>query len=428
MSRRFPCWTCLQATAVLGLVVVLGSTDAADAPASKPAPNGAASTITPEAKAIHDGSLVFDGQNGLPWKLYSKGDSHFKQFDLRHPQKDLHTDIPRLRQGGVGAVFWSIYVPAASAKKGTAERDVLEQIDLIHRLAKTYPDVFEVALRSKDITRIQQEGKIASLIGIEGGHSLDNSLAVLRTYYQMGARFLTLTGTDNCDVADSAGDKAHHQGLSKFGEQVVSEMNRLGMIIDLCHCSKDTRKHALLLSRAPVMFSHTAAAALAPHPRNVDDETLKAVAKNGGIVMVNFYTAFLSPEGIKAYDARSKAAHKLRAQLTDDKKYQVALLQLLKDNPLPAADVRTVVNHIDHIVKVAGIDHVGLGSNFDGMGTAPKQLEDVSCFPAITQELLNRGYDKEKIQKVLGGNMYRVLARVEAESTGQTISNERIGR
>jgi len=423
----FPRLLCIPALALTALAVALSAADAADQPHAK-APAAGPVEVTAAAKSIHDSSLVFDGQNGLPWVLRGKDDAFLKTLDLRQVQKELRTDIPRLRQGGVGAQFWSVHVPTSSARKGTAMRDVLEQIDLIQRLAKTYPDTFETAMRASDVTRIHREGKIASLIGIEGGHSLDNSLGVLRMYHKMGVRFLTLTNTDNCDLADSAGDKAHHKGLSKFGEQVVAEMNRLGMVIDLAHCSADTRKQALLLTRAPVMFSHTAAHALAPHPRNVSDDQLRAVTKNNGIVMVNFYTAFLTPEGMKAYDERSQAAHKLRAATPDDRQYQLALRQLLKDRPLPPADVRTVVNHIDHIVRVAGIDHVGLGSNFDGMGTAPRQLEDVSCFPNITQELLARGYTKEQIQKVLGENLLRVLRDAEAVSNTQTITTERIGR
>ena len=426
MAMWFRSMPGVKVATLLALGVGLVPALAADLPQPKTA--SAPVVVSPEAKSIHDSALVFDGQNGLPWVLSSKYDTHFKTLDLRQPQKGLRTDIPRLKQGGVGAQFWSVHVPTSAVKNGTASRVVLEQIDLIQRLAKTYPDAFETAYRASDVNRIHKEGKIASLIGIEGGHSLGNSLAVLRMYHQMGARFLTLTNTDNCDVADSAGDKAQHKGLSKFGEQVVAEMNRLGMIVDLSHSSADTRKQALVLSRAPVMFSHSAAAALAPHPRNVTDEQLKAVAKNNGIVMINFYTAYLTPEGIKAYDERSKAAQKLRASTPDDKQYQLALMQLLKDRPLPPADVKTVVNHIDHIVKVAGIDHVGLGSNFDGMGTAPRGLEDVSCFPNLTQEMLSRGYNKEQIHKVLGGNMLRVLNTVDAVANPQTITAERVGK
>lgn len=399
----------LFAAAALGFTLALGLVSAqADEPVKK---DGVA--LAAEARTIHDSALVIDCQNGLPWVLCSKGDPHFDKYDIRRPQKDFKTDIPRLRKGGVGAQFFSVYVPPASAKKGTAVKDAHEQIDLVHRLAQTYPDTFEVAHTADDVVRIRRDGKIAALIGIEGCHTLDGSLSVLRQFHKTGARFITLTNTDGCDVADAGTDKAQHQGLSKFGEKVVDEMNRLGVVIDLAHGSQDTMKHALLLSRAPVIFSHAGAYALAKHPRNVPDDILKLVAKNGGVVNVNFYTAFLSDEGIKAYLDRSKAAHKLKTQYPNEKQYQLALKQFLKDNPLPAADVRTVANHIDHIVKVAGIDHVGIGSSFDACGTLPEGLEDVSCFPNLTQELLRRGYSKDDIHKILGGNMLRVLRQAE---------------
>ncbi|MFN4257986.1 MAG: dipeptidase [Gemmataceae bacterium] len=380
--------------------------------------------LTEAAKRIHASALVFDSQNGLAGFLRNKGDLHFRTYDISQPQKELRTDIPRLRAGGVDAEIFSIYVPPSSARDGTAVKEVHEQIDLLHRLVQTYPTTFEIAYKAEDIQRLHRAGKIAVLIGIEGGHSIDNSLGILRNYYRMGARFLTLTNTDNCDWADAALDHPKHQGLSKFGEEVVKEMNRLGMVIDLSHASLDTMKHTLLLSRAPIIFSHTASHALAPHPRNVPDEILRMVAKNGGVVNVNFYTAFLTPEGIKAYEERTKAAHKLRAAYPNDNQYRLALAQLLRERPLPPCDVRTVVNHIDHIVEVAGIDHVGLGSNFDGMGTAPRQLEDVSYFPYLTQELLNRGYTQDQINKILGGNMLRVLR--QAEIVAQ--DTERAGR
>jgi membrane dipeptidase len=325
----------------------------------------------------------------------------------------VQTDIPRLRQGGVGAQFFAVYVSPAVAKKGNIIRETLEEIDHVHRMIHKYPDGMELAQTADDILRIHSKNRIAGLIGVEGGHSIDNSLAVLRTFQQLGVRYMTLTHSESLDWADSASDKAKSQGLSKFGEQVVLEMNRLGILVDLSHSSVDTMKHALLLSRAPVMFSHSAAHALAPHRRNVPDDVLKMVSKNRGIVMVNFYPAFLTAEGARAYDERSKGATKLRASYTNDAQFKLALAEWLKERPLPTTTVKDVVNHIDHIVKVTGIDHVGLGSNFDGVVTVTKQLEDVSGFPYITQELLSRGYNREQIHKILGGNMLRVLRQAE---------------
>jgi membrane dipeptidase len=370
--------------------------------------------LTEAALKIHQEALLIDGHNDLPWQYRMKADLSFQKLDIARPQKALHTDIPRLRQGGVGAQFWSAYVPVGSRKAGTAVKETLEQIDVIHRFVRAYPDAFEMAYGVDDISNIRKRGKIASLIGVEGGHSIDNSLGVLRIYYQLGVRYLTLTHTETLDWADSATDEARHKGMTEFGERVVTEMNRLGMLVDLSHVSPDTMKHALRVSQAPVIFSHSSAYALAPHPRNVPDDVLKLTAKNGGVVMVNFYSGFLTPEGARASKEIYAVARELRGKYPNEKDFQLALQQWEKEHPFPLGDVRIVVNHIEHIIKTAGIDHVGLGSDFDGISYAPKQLEDVSCFPYITQELLDRGYGKEQIHKVLGGNVLRVLRQAEA--------------
>jgi membrane dipeptidase len=289
----------------------------------------------------------------------------------------------------------------------------LEQIDIIHRMVRAYPDTFEMAYSVDDILRVRKQGKIASLIGVEGGHSIDNSLGVLRMLYALGTRYMTLTHSDTLDWADSATDKPKNHGLSPFGEQVVLEMNRLGMLVDISHVSAETMRHTLRVTKAPVIASHSSAYALAEHPRNVPDDVLKLVAKNGGVVMVNFYPGFIVPEAARANKDLFQAMRDLRARYPEEKDFQAAMQQWQREHPFPTGSVHNVVDHIEHIIKVAGIDHVGLGSDFDGITVAPRQLEDVSCFPYITQELLNRGYSREAILKVLGGNLLRVFGEAE---------------
>ncbi|HKB04889.1 MAG TPA: dipeptidase, partial [Gemmataceae bacterium] len=246
--------------------------------------------LTDEARAIHREALVIDGHNDLPDQFREKKDLSFRTIDISRPVKGLHTDIPRLREGGLGAQFWAAYVPVSTRKSGTSVRLCLEQIDVIYRMVQRYPDTFELARSTDDIVRIRKTGKIASLIGIEGGHAIDDSLGVLRMYYDLGVRYMTLTHSESLDWADSATDKPKANGLSPFGEEVVHEMNRLGMLVDISHVSADTMRHVLRVTRAPIIFSHSSAYALAEHPRNVPDDVLKMTAKNNGVVMVNFYS------------------------------------------------------------------------------------------------------------------------------------------
>jgi membrane dipeptidase len=370
--------------------------------------------LTDEALQIHREALLVDGHNDLPWQFREKKDLSFHRIDISRPQKGLHTDIPRLRQGGVGAQFWAAYVPVESMKDGSAVRQTLEQIDVIHRMVRSYPDTFEMAYSVDDILRIRKKGKIASLIGVEGGHSIDNSLGVLRMLYALGTRYMTLTHSENLAWADSATDKPVHHGLTPFGEEVVLEMNRLGMLVDLSHVSAETMRHVLRVTRAPIIASHSSAFALAAHPRNVPDDVLQTLAKNDGVVMVNFFPGFIVPEAARLTKDMFQRARELRAKYPKEEDFQLALKEWQKEHPIPKGSVHTVVDHIEHIIKVAGIDHVGLGSDFDGINAVPKQLEDVSCYPYITQELLNRGYSKKDIHKVLGGNLLRVFRQVEA--------------
>ncbi len=410
-DSRLPAGLCVVGTALM-----------AQAPEKKAADAYRPVQLTDKALKIHREALLVDGHNDLPYQFRELEDLAFQKIDLARPQKEkgLHTDIPRLRQGGVGAQFWSAYVSTRTRRDGSAVRLTLEQIDVIHRFVRRYPDAFEMAYSTDDILRIRKEGKIASLIGVEGGHSIDNSLGVLRQFHALGVRYLTLTHSENTDWADSATDTPKLNGLSPFGEEVVREMNRLGMLVDISHVSHDTMRHVLKVARAPVIASHSSAYALAPHPRNVPDDVLRLLPKNGGVVMVNFFPGFLTPEGARAARRMLEAARELRKKHENEKEFQAAFAQWRKDNPYPSGSVHNVVDHLEHIIKVAGADHAGLGSDFDGIFTTPRQLDDVSCFPYITQELLNRGHSKENIHKVLGGNLLRAMRQAEAIAKGMS--------
>ncbi len=342
--------------------------------------------VTPEALEIHQSGMLWDGHNDLPWTMRASADSSFDKIDISKPT-EFHTDIPRLREGGVKAQFWSVFVPVSTMADGNAYITTMEQIDLVHRMCDRYPDDFQIALTADDVERIVAEGKIASLIGVEGGHSIENSLARLRDLYERGARYMTLTHSRNLDWADSCTDEPRVGGLNAFGEEVIREMNRLGMLVDISHVSPECMKKTLAVTEAPVIFSHSSARAICDHPRNVPDDVLKLTAENGGIVMVNFFSGFVLPKSMT--EARRDAL----------------------------GDLRIIVDHIDHIVGVSGIDHVGMGSDYDGIPRLPRGSEDVSTYPRLTQELLNRGYHRKEIHKILGGNMLRVLRETEAVAT-----------
>jgi len=370
--------------------------------------------VTEQARRIHADSPVFDGHNDLPWALRNH-EGTVSSLNLREDQPDFHTDIPRLRRGGVGAQFWSVYVPVSTAAQNSSLTTTLEQISMVRDLTEEYSDVFELAMNSSDIKRIREQGKIASLIGVEGGHSIENSINVLRQLYREGARYMTLTHSMSLDWADSCTDKIISGGLSEFGIEVVNEMNRLGMVVDLSHVSPDCMRAALKATRAPVMFSHSSAKAIADHPRNVPDDVLVLTKKNGGVVMVNFFPDFVHPGDAERSLRRSKRKEELSEQFADDNEQADALLRQweLKNPRSNLCTVHDLLDHIDHIAKIAGVDHVGIGSDYDGVPALPKQLEDVSTYPVITQGLLDRGYSEQSIRKILGGNMLRVLQRVE---------------
>jgi membrane dipeptidase len=392
---------------LIGAWLSLASLAAAQTKPRKPV------VLTDKAREVHLATFVFDGHNDLPWEMRTKADSSFAKRDIREPQPKMHTDIPRLNAGNVGAQFWSVYVPAETAKKGTALQDTLEQIELVKEMIAKYPDVFEQARTVSDIERIRKEGKIASLIGMEGGHAIENSLENLRRLRKLGAGYMTLTHSDTLGWADSATDKGEHEGLNPFGEEVVREMNRLGMLVDLSHVSDETMKDAIRVSKAPVIYSHSSARAIADHPRNVPDDVLALVKENGGVVMVNFFSGFVVPSSAAKMRQMFAVTRELRAKFPEEADYSRERKKWELANPIDPGSIHDVVDHIDHIVKVAGIDHVGIGSDFDGISTCPKQLEDVSTYPLITQELLNRGYKADDIGKIMRGNILRVMQRAE---------------
>ena len=372
--------------------------------------------LTEAARRIHRTALVIDGHNDLPWELRSQGSLSFDKLDLAKPQATLQTDIPRLRKGGIGAQFWSVYVPASTAYDGTALTATLEQIEMVSAMLQRYPETFELALTVEEIRRVHASGKIASMIGVEGGHCIENSLNVLRQLYKLGARYMTLTHSDTLDWADSATDEFRNGGLTPFGEDVVREMNRLGMMVDLSHVSPDTMKHALRITSAPIIFSHSSARGVADHPRNVPDDVLPLVAENNGVVMVNFFSGFVVPAAADNY-ATSFALRREQEKLLGDKDRADAIVRKWRRaNPMPRGTIHDLVDHIDHLVQRAGIDHVGLGSDYDGVSVLPTQLEDVSSYPYITQALIDRGYSEADIKKVLGENLLRVMHDVEQVS------------
>lgn len=378
--------------------------------------------LTERARELHRSAIVIDGHNDLPWVMREKAGSSFDRADIARPQPQFHTDIARLRAGGVGGQFWSAYAPAETRQQRRAAQYVLEQIDLIHRMIKRYPDTFELARTADDIVRIHGEGKIASLIGIEGGHAIEDSLPMLRRYYDLGARYMTLTHSDTLDWADSATDEPQHGGLTAFGEEVVRTMNDLGMLVDISHVSAETMDDALRVSRAPVIASHSSAYTIAPHPRNVPDDMLRRIKENGGVVMVNYFPGFVVPESARRMARMFDVRRELRAKHADDAEFEKALELWRRENPIEPGTIHDVIDHIDHIVKVAGVDHVGLGSDYDGVTSLPGQLEDVSTYPLITQALLDRGYSDDDVRKILGENLLRALReaeRVAATSAGQ---------
>lgn len=359
---------------------------------------------------LHRSLLIIDTHNDVTSRTVDG-------FDIGRPDGKGHTDIPRLRAGNVGAIFFSAYVAAGYAAKGQAAHRALEMIDTIrYDIVERHPGDFVLALTAADIERAHREGKIAALIGIEGGHAIEDSLRLLRNYYRLGVRYMTLTHSNTNNWADSSGDEddprvKRHNGLTAFGREVVREMNRLGMIVDISHVSDKTFWDVLESSRAPVMASHSSCRALSNIPRNMSDEMIAALARKGGVIQINFGCEFLSQASASASPwANRELARKLR-EIPDRDARAEAIRKA--SAAMPRATLADVVAHIDHVVKLAGIDAVGIGSDFDGVGCTPEGLEDVSKFPNLTRALLERGYSENDIRKIYGGNTLRLLRAVE---------------
>jgi len=374
---------------------------------------GAAPDYRTQAIQILRSVPLVDGHNDIPDAIRERGG--VDSVDFAATQLGLMTDIPKLRAGSVGAQFWAAYVPVTTMHEGEHPAVyALEQIDLVHRLCARYPRDLAMAYTAADVERNFKAGKISCLIGIEGGHAIESSLGALRMFYALGTRYMTLTHWETTDWADAATDSAKHGGLTPFGEQVVLEMNRLGMLVDLSHVSDGTMMDALRVSKAPVMFSHSSARSLSNHVRNVPDSILKLVTANGGIVMVNFNPGFVS-ETVRLYeDSIATRTKTLRAAGVDS----AALADSAKgwDKNAPRATLQQVADHIEHVRDVAGIDHVGLGSDFDGITSVPTGLENVSKFPDLVAELLRRGWRVEDVKKVVGLNALRVLREAQRVS------------
>ena len=384
------------------------------APAQAPAADDAA--LHERAMRILAEVPLIDGHNDTPGKYLRHVDNHVDQLDLYDTTElGMHTDIPRLRAGGVGGQFWSVYIPirVPGGEPGDV-RKVIRQIDVTKRMVARYPDVFELAYTADDVVRIHKAGRIASMMGMEGGHSIENSLAALRALYDLGARYMTLTHSNGLDWADSGTDEHRHGGLTKFGEAVVREMNRLGMLVDISHVSPETMHDALEVTRSPVIFSHSSAKGVCGHDRNAPDDVLERLRDNGGVIMITFVPSFISEE-VRLYGEMVDEARKsLSEQHSDDPDALDAALDAWREaNPAPKATLAQVADHIDHVRKVAGIDHIGLGGDYDGIGSTPVGLEDVSKYPDLLVELMRRGYGDEDLKKVAGLNVLRVMRAVE---------------
>ena len=379
-----------------------------------------------QALEIHRKAIVIDTHNDVTTPMAND------DYDLSGtPPTPYRTSIERMKQGGLTAEFFSLYVKPWYVTHGGAARRTLDMIDSVYRSVERHGNDLIFATSAADIRRAKKQGKIAALMGIEGGHAIENSLSTLREFYRLGVRYMTLTWNNTNDWADAGRGEKKHDGLSDFGKEVVREMNRLGMLVDVSHVSDKTMSDTLDVSKAPIIASHSSARALTNQPRNIPDDLLRRIAQNGGVVQVNFYAAFIDPKAIEADAERTKRLKKqtdmLEAKFKDDPERLAEEGDKLEAaNPLPPTPLSALIDHIDHIVKVAGIDHVGLGADFDGANDMPEGAKDVSMLPNITYELLKRGYSERDIRKILGENFLQVFARAEqvARTSSKTISGD----
>ncbi|MCA1614298.1 MAG: dipeptidase [Acidobacteria bacterium] len=366
-----------------------------------------------KALKLHRSSIVVDTHNDILSIMLDE------DYDLGTPSAGkYHTDLARMKEGGLSAEFFSVYVDRSFAEKGGAARRALDLIDLVYRAAERHPNDLSMAYTAADIRRAKKAKKIAALMGIEGGHAIEDSLHALRDFYRLGVRYMTLTHNNTNNWADACCDAAKHNGLSDFGKDVVREMNRIGMLVDVSHVSDKTMSDVLDVSSAPVIASHSSARALANRPRNIPDDLLRRIAKNGGVVMINFYPAFIDQRAVDAGAARDARLKPERDRLreafkNDPKRLEEELTKLNAANPLPPTPLSVLVDHFDHVAKVAGVDHVGIGSDFDGIPSLPTGMEDISKLPALTYELLRRGYSERDVRKILGENLLRALEGAE---------------
>jgi membrane dipeptidase len=391
--------------------------------AQSPSPSGP--SVSPKAKAIHDSALIVDTHADTPQRFLDEG------FDIGSTDaNDVgHVSLDKVRRGNLGAEFFSIWVDPET-NQGHFARHTFDLIDSVYQQAARHPDRMTMAFSVADIERAHREHKLAALMGIEGGHSIENDIHLLRDYYRLGVRYMTLSWSNTNEWADSSGDIndpkiQHHNGLTDFGKQVVAEMNRMGMIVDISHVADKTFFDVIAVTKAPVIASHSSARALVNAPRNMTDDMLRAVAKNGGVVQVNFFSGFLDEDYRKAMEAQAKDQAAEIQKYVDSLKAQGKPVNYIEINridrewmaKIPRPPFHVLIDHIDHIAKVAGVDHVGLGSDFDGVsGATPQGMDSAADLPKITQALLDRGYSADDIRKILGGNLLRVFRQVESVS------------
>jgi membrane dipeptidase len=379
--------------------------------------SAAAQAVSPvlldRARKLLQEAPLIDTHNDLPSMLLDAG-GDLSKLDLGKVQATLCGDVPRLREGCVGCQYWSVWVPSATQKTHISLHEAVREFDVTLRMIRSQPD-FEQAHTADDIERIHKAGKLACLIGVEGGHMIEDSPAALRVFYELGARYMTLTHWDNIDWADAATDRPEHYGLTGFGKQVVHEMNRLGMFVDISHVSANTMRDALSVTKAPVIFSHSCAFAIDPHPRNVPDDVLHMLPANGGVAHVAFIRDFVSPKNPEWQDRRTAALRELHMHLESDEAIEKAIKEWETRNPYPRPTISDVADHIDHIRQVAGIDHIGIGADFydAGRNSMVEGLDDVSRYPYLFAELLRRNYSDEDIRKIAGRNHLRAMRQME---------------